>query len=260
MAEGETMRIGLIFVTGESSEPFFSRQVEARERLASSGTQLVVFPLNGPSQTLECEIDEVLAAPFILARVREAAESGCEAIVIDCALDPALAAASALVNVPVIGPGRSALALGSMLGDRIALLIHDAVALPAFRHRITAYGFTDRVISIRPLGVEILQMGVDRAVEEALEAACRRAMEEDGADVIVLGCTGLAPVAESVRSRLPVPLVEPAHAAIRIAEAVAGQRRTSGSWTRPVSLWLEVLGWPELGPSRSLQARAPGGE
>jgi allantoin racemase len=254
------MRIGLIFVAGESTEPFFSRQVEARERLASSGTQLSVFPLNGPSQTLESEIDEAFAAPFILARVREAAESGCEAIIIDCALDPALAAASALVDVPVVGAGRSALALGSVLGDRIALVIHDAVALPAFRHRIAAYGFADRVVSVRPLNVGILQMGIEGAVEEALEAACRRAVEEDGADVVVLGCTGLAPVAERVRPRLPVPLVEPAHAAIRIAEAVAGQRRGLRPWTRPASLWLEVLDWPVLRPSRPLRAHPPGGE
>ncbi|MBC7093605.1 aspartate/glutamate racemase family protein [Candidatus Bipolaricaulota bacterium] len=240
------MRIGFIFVAGETSGTFFARQVSARKAMVSPGTEVCIFPLGGPGDAIETELDEALATPFILARVREAAQAGCDAIIIDCALDPALAAASTLVDVPVIGPGRSALSLAAALGDRIALLLHDAVALPAFRRRLAMYGFSERVVSVRALGLQILRMGVDRAVEQVVETTARVAVDEEGAEVVILGCTGLAPVAERVRSRLPVPLIEPVAAAVRVAESMLAAGGIPGERERRPSPWLPVLDWPEL--------------
>lgn len=59
----------------------------------------------------------------------------------------------------------------------------------------------------------------DRAAEAILREA-RKAIDEDGADVIVLGCTGMSPVASSLQQQLPVPVVDPAAAALIMAESL----------------------------------------
>ena len=190
---------------------------------------------------MENELDEALAAPYVLAATRRAVSDGCDAIVIDCALDPALAAAREAVSVPVLGAGEAAFLLARSLGERAVLLAHAQCIVPAFRRRIRTYGLTDHVAAIRVLGTPILDMGLSEAVEEALRAACRTAINEDRADVIILGCTGLAPIADRVRCELSVPLVEPAGAALRLAEAMEhlGPARTNASEWR--TSWIDVL-------------------
>lgn len=71
------------------------------------------------------------------------------------------------------------------------------------------------------LGVDIpvleLEKNLERTVDGIVEAA-REAIERDGAEVIILGCTGMATLADRVRERLSVPIVEPAATTFKMAE------------------------------------------
>jgi allantoin racemase len=71
------------------------------------------------------------------------------------------------------------------------------------------------------VGVEIpvldLEKNSEKTVDEIVSAA-NRAIEHDGAEVIILGCTGMAPLAQAVRERLSVPLIEPAAVTLKMAE------------------------------------------
>ncbi len=54
---------------------------------------------------------------------------------------------------------------------------------------------------------------------KAVEREARHAVEEEGADVIVLGCTVMGPIADALANRLGIPVIEPGTAALKLAEA-----------------------------------------
>jgi allantoin racemase len=91
-------------------------------------------------------------------------------------------------------------------------------------------GLTARFASIRGIGVPVLELNErpDLTIKKIAKEA-KLASSEDGADVIVLGCTGLAGLAE--RIRLNVPVVDPSLSALRVAEmlVVLGSKPRTGS-------------------------------
>ncbi len=222
------MKIGIVTIADEDTGAFFAAQVRARKHRVGDGLELSFFPAHGPSQFMETEVDEALAAPAILAAVEAAAGELCEAIVIDCVLDPALQACRHLVDVPVVGAGQAALACATMLGERVTVLVHNSCVTGILRRNLKLYGFLDRVVAFRPLQIPVLRMGLDEGLEDAVLEAASLAVAEDACDVLVLGCTGLAPVAEKLQAASSVPVVEPALAAMHMARtlaALSGRRR-----------------------------------
>ena len=87
--------------------------------------------------------------------------------------------------------------------------------------------------------------------EDALVELCRAAVEQDGADVILLGGAPLAGLAARVASRVPVPLVEQVHAAVLQVETLVRlkmRKASAGSFARPAAK-------PTIGLSPRLAAR-----
>jgi allantoin racemase len=90
------------------------------------------------------------------------------------------------------------------------------------------------------IGIEIpvleLENSPDRTVA-AIVAAAQEAIARHGAEVIILGCTGMAALASAVRERLSVPVIEPAAAAVKLAELLVslGLRHHRGRTYLPPS-------------------------
>ena len=236
------MRIGLVFICGEETGEFFDEQLRVRQQIASPGTELMAFPLRGPGQTLETGVDELLAGPYILARVLEAVRSGCDGLVIDCVASPGLRAAREMVSIPIVGAGEAAFSLAISLGGQFSLIAHHKRILSLFEERIRGYGLWSRVASLRSADVEILEMGKREEAGERIIKECRLSVEKDRADVIVLGCTGMAPLATRIQRELgKVPVIDPASAALKVAESLVSlslHHRAGSSRTSP---WLAVI-------------------
>jgi len=71
----------------------------------------------------------------------------------------------------------------------------------------------------------------DRTLAAVAEEA-QRAIKEDGAAVIVLGCTVMGPIADALAERLGVPVIEPGTAALKLAEAFAAPGWSSSLFPR----------------------------
>jgi allantoin racemase len=91
---------------------------------------------------------------------------------------------------------------------------------------------------------------------KAIVAEARRAVEEDHAEVICLGCAGMAGLEEAITGELRVPVIDGVGAAVRLAEAVVGlglktSKRSTYEFPEPK----KIIGWPL---SASLGLRADG--
>ncbi|CAN7741494.1 aspartate/glutamate racemase family protein [Variovorax sp. LjRoot84] len=168
-----------------------------------------------------------------------AAEHGAlhDAVVVAAFGDPGLAGLREALDIPVLGLTESALMSACMLGQRFSIIAISRRITAWYRECVAANGLADRLASIHHLDQPLADIGRVQDDHAAhLAALCERAVDEDGADVIVLAGAPLAGLARSLKSRLPVPVVDGVSSAVRHAETlVALQSGTArrGSFAPP---------------------------
>jgi allantoin racemase len=157
-----------------------------------------------------------------------------------------------LVEVPVVDITEAAAHTACLLGRRFGVVTTLQRAVPLIEDRLRLAGLDARCAGIRASGLTVLQLEEDPlTVVPTLAAQAKRLVEEDGAEVLCLGCAGMAGLGEAVSAATGVPVVDGVSAAVLLAEALVRQGlRTSkvGAYATPRSKTL--AGWP-LGPLRS---------
>ncbi|WP_246263211.1 aspartate/glutamate racemase family protein [Parasphingopyxis algicola] len=192
----------------------------------------------GPS-SIESEVDEALAVPGIMQAALAAEESGADAVIIDCMGDPGLKAARELVRIPVLGPAETSMHLAAMLGHKFSIVtVLDSVR-PLLDDLARVYAVHDKLASIRVINIPVLEIEQRIAeVQDCLAEIALAAVEQDGADVIVLGCTGFLGCADAITERLEsrgysVPVIDPVPATVCVAQALVKAGLTHSSKTYP---------------------------
>lgn len=192
----------------------------------------------GPA-SIECDLDEALAAPGVAARAIDAEQAGADAIVIDCMGDPGMEAAREVVSIPVLGPCLTAMHAASMLAHKFSVVTVMNRLIPSFERRAAVYGLTT-MASCRSVELPVLDLeserdqGVKRLTEESIAA-----IEQDGAHAIVFGCTGMLGWAQDIEQGLQdagypgVPVIDPIPLTLRTATALVGSGLTHSKRTYP---------------------------
>jgi allantoin racemase len=145
--------------------------------------------------------------------------------------DPALDAARELVSIPVIGPAQASMSLASMLGERFSVVTVLRNVVPLFWRLARKYGLESRLSSVRYIEIPVLEIEKEKIdVETKLINESKKAIEEDGADVIILGCTGFIGLARKIQETLHVPVIDPAPAALKFAESLIDLKLTTSKW------------------------------
>jgi allantoin racemase len=191
------------------------------EKIKRSDTEItVVNPDHGPA-AIECVRDEVLAGPGILELVARANAEGYDAVLIACFSDPALDAAREISAIPVIGIEEAALHMAAMLGHKFSVLTSLPRRVSTRDLHARLRGVESAFASAPVLDMPVLEMDAnpEKAKARALELA-RKAVKEDGAEVIILGCAGLAGYAREIEQELGAVVLDPTAVAFKIAEAL----------------------------------------
>jgi allantoin racemase len=162
---------------------------------------------------------QVEICPEILEILRE---KKYDAAIINCFANPCIDAAKEASDKPVIGPGEASLYLSLLLGDRVSIISPVDITVPQFRLNVRKMGIEKRISSIRSVRIDVKDLEDDQQVTTtAIMREAKESIEKDGADVVVLGCTGMAYVADEIQRKLPVPVIEPLNAALKVAELLA---------------------------------------
>lgn len=191
------------------------REVSGICRLTSA------FLDKGPA-SVESAVDEVLAAPGVVDAALRAEADGNDAVVIDCMLDPGLDAAREAVSIPVIGAGEAGLETAASFG-RFSVVTVLQRQEPMFRALALRHGLGALLASVRSIGVPVLELEQDRAASVTKTVPkCQAARDDDGAEAVVFGCTGMLGFAAPVADALDWPpgrIIDPLPNAIRAAVA-----------------------------------------
>lgn len=143
----------------------------------------------GPA-SIESEFDELLAGPAtVIEAMRVERETDADAIVIICMGDPALMQTREAVSIPVFGIGETAMHYAAMFGYKFSVLPTKERRRSTYEHHAHLYGLGDKLASVRPTGIPVLD--IDESFDKTFAVLMDRAsaaIEQDHADVIVLGC------------------------------------------------------------------------
>jgi allantoin racemase len=180
----------------------------------------VVNPVGAPP-AIESALDEAACVPPMLELVRAAAGRGYDAVVIACFSDPGLDAAREATDLPVVGIQDAAMHLAAQIGYRFSVLTTLAHRAPLRERAALLAGLDRRLASCRPLNLPVLETVVNREeVVRKIVTIGRQAVEDDGAEVLVLGCAGLGDLAIRASRELGVPVIDPNAAALKLCETL----------------------------------------
>lgn len=170
--------------------------------------------------------DMALAEIGVLEAGLNAEAEGYDAVCIDTMSDSAVAALRSELTIPVIGPGRTSMLTAMMLGARFSIL----AMWPHWRHlyvkTLGELGIGHACASIRsidqaPDNKGLLGDGIEAVAARLVEEGCR-AIEEDGAEVLLLGSTTMHEAHAILAECLPVPVINPGPLSYKLAELALG--------------------------------------
>ena len=202
--------------------------------------------------------DYILADAGILEAGLRAQEQGYAAVCIDTMSDSGMAGLRSLLDIPVIAPGRASMLMALMLGERFSVITLWTRWKPLYTKTLSDLGIQHKCASIRAADVTPdsrgLLSGKEAEVFPLLEAVGRKAIEEDGADVLLLGSTTMHQAHAYLAERLPVPVINPGPLTYKLAELALGLGLTHSRKAYPKPL----VAKPEL--FEAMLAAAAGAE
>jgi allantoin racemase len=208
------MRILLI---NPNSDPGMTEAIqESAESYSAGAFEVVTLSVQEAPRFLESYEDEIRCGPGVMRILREN-EDAFDAFVVACHSDSHLNAARELTTKPVIGIGEASMKLASFLGHNFSVVTTHQHSVPGKLLQVRAYHLQDLLVSIRAP-----EEGEEGWTNEGLfMELSRRAMKEDGAEVIVLGCAGLSGMDRKIRESLNVPVLDGVACALVLASGFA---------------------------------------
>lgn len=185
------------------------------------------------------QMEALLFDAFVYDAGVSAEADGCAAVCVNSLSDSGVSALRSRLNIPVIGSGQPAFLTACMLGKRFSVVSMWNRWDHFYEKIISENGLWHRVASIRSIGVRPdtaeLLAGKENFVFARLEQECLKAIEEDGADVIVIGSTTMHQSHRYLAERLPVPVVNPGVVSYKTCEmmVMAGLAQSKKTYLQP---------------------------
>ena len=185
----------------------------------------VVSLAKGPSDLNQLS-DEASVVPAVVDIVRK---SAFDAAIVGCFNDTGLHESREISDSLIVGPGESAHHLASRFGSRWAVLVSDRKCIPRMTSVANRYGFDRSRVSFHSVGIPVHEFQANRGQTlHILKEVAERAIEDELAESIVLGCTIQFGMFRVLQDALRVPVIDVAVAALKEAEAQVDLHRRTG--------------------------------
>lgn len=205
----------LIVINPNSSQVVTDGIDTAVDPLRSFGMPIRCLTLaeGPPGIETQRQADLTIAPMLALA----AAQTDAAGYVIACFGDPGLHALRDQTTRPVVGIQEASVMTALTLGHRFGVIAILPASIPRHLRAFGAMGVLDRLAGDRALGLGVADLADDRKSLDAMIATGRRLRDEDGANVLIMGCAGMARYREPLQEATGLPVVEPTQAAVSMA-------------------------------------------
>jgi|Deesub1362B_J571_1020462.scaffolds.fasta_scaffold00012_244 allantoin racemase len=193
---------------------------KAYEEIKDSDTEITVVNLKRGPESIEQYYDIAWAELETLKEAEKAEKEGYDAVIIYCFSDPGLFAIKEKLKIPVVGIREASLHVASMLARKFSIVgVGDENSKGKTYDAIKIYGLESKLASIRITKFLVLDIVKDmEKIKKQLLEESEKAIEEDGAELIILSCGSLIGIGKELQQRLGIPVIEPGLVALKIAE------------------------------------------
>lgn len=213
----------------------------AARRATANGTEILATTSRDGPVSIEGYFDGAISLPGLLDQIarseRGEFDGPVSAHVIACFDDTGLDAARCLARAPVVGVGEAAYHLASLVAGKFSVVTTLSRSIPVLEQNLARYGLAERCARVRAAEVPVLSLEDPASpARERISEEIARALREDHAEAIVLGCAGMADLCSALAREHGVPIIEGVSAAVKIAESLAGlglSTSKSGGWAFP---------------------------
>ena len=246
----------IIVVNVNTSQSMTNGIAEAARRYASAGTETVALQPSFGAEAVDCNFESYLSAVAVMDRV-VSYDQPYDAVVLAGFGEHGRDGLQELIEQPVVEICEASAHVAMMIGRAFSVVTTLQRSVPAIEDRLRLAGLWDRCASVRAAGMSTLDVDRDPAGSiRAIVAEARKAVEDDHAEVICLGCAGMAGLEEAITSELFVPVIDGVGAAVRLAEALVGLGlKTSKRSTYATPDPKRIIAWP-LSTALGLRADA----
>lgn len=207
-----------ILVINPNSTEAVTRGIdEAVEPLRMAGgpaIDCVTLKDGPPGIETQQHVDGVI--PHLLSLVSQK-ESQYAAFVIACYSDPGLHSLREATKKPVLGISECGILTALTLGHRFGVIAILQKSIPRHLRYVGALGVTERLAAELPVDLPVVELSDEKKTFGRMVAVGKALREEHGADVVVMGCAGMARYRKPLQEAIGVPVVEPTQAAVSMA-------------------------------------------
>jgi len=194
-------------------------------KYASPGTEISVEAIQYGTASIESSYDEMLNAPGIIKMAEKAQAEGFDGIFIDCMGDPALDAVREKLEIPVVGPARASMIYAADLAHSFSVVTVLENAVVLVENIASILGLRDKLASVRYVDIPVLALTDLKKLMETLIEQSLKAVKEDRAHAIILGCTGMVGVADDLSQALKangydIPVIYPVAVSVKYLETL----------------------------------------
>jgi allantoin racemase len=235
----------ILVVNVNTTESMTQAIAEQARSVAAPGTEIVGLTPYVGAESVEGNYESYLAAVAVMDRVL-AYDEPYDAVVQAGFGEHGREGLQELLDVPVVDITEAAAHVAYLLGHRFSVVTTLDRAVPLIEERLLLAGLHTHCASVRASGIPVLELeGSPELAVSAITEEAKRAIEEDRAEVIVLGCGGMAGLEEAVRAATSAPVVDGVAAAVKLAESLVSLGlSTSKVRTYAPPRPKRVEGWP----------------
>jgi allantoin racemase len=216
------MRIKFIIPFPFDDQGIANRAAQIPREILGPDTEVECIPVRNSATLVDCYYEDLVFDMYIAEAGLRAEEEGYDAVLMDTVSDSGMYALRSRLTIPVVGPGLVSYVIGTLLGKRFSIVTMWDKWSHLYEKNLALYDLRQKCASIRsvniPPDVEALFTGKEREMFEGLTEEGRKAIEEDGADVILLGSTTMHQAGDFMAEHLPAPVINPGPVAIKVAE------------------------------------------
>jgi allantoin racemase len=218
------VRIKFIIPFPFDEEGVANRAAQIPRDLLGPDTDVECVPVRNSATLVDCYYEDLVFEMYITEAGLRAQEEGYDAVVMDTVSDSGLYALRSRLSIPVMGPGLVSYAVAIMLGKRFSIVTMWDKWRHLYEKNLDIYHLWEKCASIRavniPPDVEALFTGKEDEMFRTLTGEAQKAIDEDGADVILLGSTTMHQAGDYMAEHLPVPVINPGPVAIKLTESL----------------------------------------
>lgn len=211
--------MNITVINPNSTASMTAKIATVAEAVASPGTIICATHADDSPASIEGYYDEALSLAPLLRTIAAYPES--DAFIIACFDDTGLDAARCLTDKPVIGIGEAAYHMATFVANKFSVITTLERSIPALEYNLHRYGLAARCVRVRAAEVPVLELEKSALdTRQRIQAEIEVALETDRAEAIVLGCAGMADLADTLSADYGVPVLDGVRCAVSLAESL----------------------------------------